>query len=129
MILQAYAQGVNEGLAALGAAPIEYFVLGTSPEPWQVEDTILTGLAMFNTLQGRQGLFEATFGTLADTLARDADFLTARGSEWDAPMTGGRFQAANPDRRRVRSSPRRAGLKDTETQGLRIKRPIEHQVS
>lgn len=91
-ILQAYARGVNEGLGALGAAPIEYFVLGTSPEPWQVEDTVLTALAMFNTLQGRQGLFEATFGTLADTLPPAMyDLLTARGSEWDAPMTGGRF--------------------------------------
>ena len=90
VILQAYAQGVNEGLAALGAAPIEYFVLGTSPEPWQVEDTILTGLAMFNTLQGRQGLFEDDIRhARRHARARDADFLTARGSEWDAPMTGG----------------------------------------
>ena len=91
-LLDAYAGGVNDGLATLGKAPIEYFVLGREPERWQAEDTILTGLAMFNTLQGRQGLFEATFGTLADTVPPAMyDFLTARGSEWDAPVTGGRF--------------------------------------
>ena len=38
------------------------------PEPWQPEDSILTVLAMFNTLQGRQALFEETIGALRDTL-------------------------------------------------------------
>lgn len=98
-ILEAYAGGVNAGLAALGAAPIEYHVLRESPAPWRTEDTILTILAMFNTLQGRQAQFEATFGTLRDVLPQAAyDFLTARGSEWDAPITGGRFvRPAVPD--------------------------------
>ena len=91
-ILEAYAQGVNAGLASLQAAPIEYHVLRTSPEPWRPEDTLLTVLAMFNTLQGRQPQFEATFGTLHDAVPSAMyDFLTARGSEWDAPITGGRF--------------------------------------
>ena len=54
--------------AALRSAPIEYHVLNAAPEPWKPEDTLLTGFAMFNTLQGRQGLFEATFGTLAETV-------------------------------------------------------------
>jgi penicillin amidase len=91
-VLEAYAGGVNAGLASLGAEPIEYHVLRVSPEPWKTEDTILTVLAMFNTLQGRQPQFEATFGTMRDTLPPAVyDFLTARGSEWDAPVTGGRF--------------------------------------
>jgi penicillin amidase len=91
-ILEAYAQGVNAGLAALAAAPIEYHVLQVTPEAWKPEDTILTILAMFNTLQGRQAQFEATFGTLRDTMPPLIyDFLTARGSEWDAPITGGVF--------------------------------------
>jgi penicillin amidase len=91
-ILDAYAQGVNAGLSALMAAPIEYHVLRVSPEPWKPEDSILTVLAMFNTLQGRQPQFEATFGTLRDTLPPAMySFLTALGSEWDAPITGGRF--------------------------------------
>jgi penicillin G amidase len=91
-ILGAYADGVNAGLSALGAAPVEYLALRTSPDPWRPEDSILTVLAMFNTLQGRQPQFESTFGTLADTLPPAMfEFLTARGSEWDAPVTGGRF--------------------------------------
>src|SRR5690606_19124063 len=90
--LDAYAQGVNAGLSSLGAPPIEYHVLRATPEPWRVEDSILTILAMFNTLQGRQPGFEATHGTLAKVMpAAMYEFLTARGSEWDAPITGGRF--------------------------------------
>ena len=92
VILEAYAQGVNAGLAALAAAPIEYHVLRAVPEPWKPEDSILTVLAMFNTLQGRQAQFEMTFGALHDIMPPAMyDFLTARGSEWDAPVTGGRF--------------------------------------
>ena len=91
-LLESYANGVNAGLAALRSAPIEYHVLNVVPEPWKPEDTLLTGFAMFNTLQGRQPLFEATFGTLADTLpAPMYEFLTARGSEWDTPLNGATF--------------------------------------
>ena len=91
-ILHAYAEGVNAGLASLAAHPIEYHVLRVAPEPWRPEDTILTVLAMFNTLQGRQAQFEATFGALRDTMPAEMyAFLTAIGSEWDAPLTGGRF--------------------------------------
>lgn len=91
-VLEAYAAGVNAGLAALGAVPPEYLVLRAQPDPWQPEDTILTLLAMFNTLQGRQPQFESTLGTLADTMPAPLyDFLSARGSEWDTPLVGGRF--------------------------------------
>ena len=55
----------NAGLAALARAPIEYLVLRAVPEPWKPEDSILTVLAMFNTLQGRQAEFEMTFGAIA----------------------------------------------------------------
>ena len=91
-ILEAYAEGVNAGVSALAAAPIEYFVLRATPEPWRAEDSILTILAMFNTLQGRQWMFESTFGTLRDSMPPAMyEFLTARGSEWDAPVIGTRF--------------------------------------
>lgn len=91
-ILTAYAEGVNAGLAALHDVPPEYVLLNKRPEKWKPEDTILTILAMFNTLQGRQASFEAAFGTLADTMPPAMfDFLAARGSEWDAPVTGGRL--------------------------------------
>ena len=92
-LLDSYAEGVNAGLASLAAAPVEYLVLGATPEQWRAEDTILTVLAMFNTLQGRQAAFEATFGTIADAVPPEMyDFLTARGSEWDAPIAGEAFK-------------------------------------
>lgn len=88
-ILEAYAEGVNAGLNALGAAPFEYLVLRAVPEPWLPEDSILTVLAMFNTLQGRQATFEQSHGALRDTLPEPMfRFLSAVGSEWETPVVG-----------------------------------------
>ncbi|MDO8680258.1 MAG: penicillin acylase family protein [Acidobacteriota bacterium] len=88
-ILDAYAEGVNAGLGALGAAPFEYLVLRAVPEPWQAEDSILTVLAMFNTLQGRQALFERTLGAIQETMPEPMfRFLMTAGSEWDTPVIG-----------------------------------------
>lgn len=89
-VLEAYADGVNAGLNALGAVPPEYLVLRATPEPWTPEDTILTVLAMFNTLQGRQALFERTMGAMREALPEPMfRFLSANGSEWDTPVIGG----------------------------------------
>ena len=94
-ILDAYAQGVNAGLSSLAAPPIEYHVLRATPESWTAEDSILTILAMFNTLQGRQPQFELTFGVMREALPPAAyAFFTTLGSDWDAPVTGGRFTRA-----------------------------------
>ena len=88
-ILDAYAAGVNAGLNALGAAPFEYLVLRATPEPWLPEDSLLTLLAMFNTLQGRQTSFERAHGALRDTLPEPMfRFLSAVGSEWETPVIG-----------------------------------------
>ncbi|MGH9386576.1 MAG: penicillin acylase family protein [Vicinamibacterales bacterium] len=88
-ILDAYADGVNAGLKALGAPPPEYLVLRATPEPWTTEDSILTLLAMFNTLQGRQALFEQTLSALHDSLPEPMyRFLSAAGSEWETPVVG-----------------------------------------
>ena len=57
--LEAYAAGVNAGLAALAAPPFEYLVLRTTPEPWTPEDSMLTAIAMYVTLQGAQRDYEA----------------------------------------------------------------------
>jgi penicillin amidase len=88
-VLEAYAAGVNAGLASLGAVPPEYLLLRATPEPWRPEDSILTVLAMFNTLQGRQALFEQTIGAMRDALPEPMfRFLSAYGSEWDTPVVG-----------------------------------------
>ena len=70
--LEAYAAGVNAGLAALAAPPFEYLVLRTTPEPWTPEDSMLTAIAMYVTLQGAQREYEATLGAMHDVAARAA---------------------------------------------------------
>lgn len=88
-LLDAYAEGVNAGLGALGAPPFEYLVLRTAPEPWRAEDSILTVLAMFGTLQGRQAAFEQTLGAMRDALPDPLyRFLAAAGSDWETPVVG-----------------------------------------
>ncbi len=87
-------------LSALAAPPFEYLVLRATPEPWHAEDSILTVLAMFNTLQGRQALFEQSHGALRDTLPEPMfRFLSAAGSEWETPVVG------QPARRPANSRP------------------------
>jgi penicillin amidase len=92
-VLDAYAAGVNAGLKSLGAPPFEYLVLRATPEPWTTEDSILTVLAMFNTLQGRQAAFEQSHGALRDTLPEPMfRFLSTAGSEWETPVVGNPIQ-------------------------------------
>lgn len=113
-LLEAYADGVNAGLAALAAQPFEYVLLRTSPAPWTPEDSLLTILAMFHTLQGRQLPFEMTLGTMHDVLPQPLyDFLAARGSTWDAPLSGAllpRPPIPGPEVFNLRTLPRAASL-------------------
>ena len=109
-ILDAYAEGVNAGLGGLGAPPFEYLVLRATPEPWQPEDSILTVLAMFNTLQGRQALFEQTLGAMRDSLPEPMfRFLATAGSEWDTPVIGNAL-ARPPIPSAAEYTPPRAGI-------------------
>jgi len=66
-VLEAYAQGVNTGLAALRAPPFEYLVLRTAPRPWMPEDSLLINCAMVLTLQDDAGRYERTLDTLRET--------------------------------------------------------------
>jgi len=88
-VLEAYARGVNEGVAHLRARPFEYFVLRSKPRPWTPEDTILVVYAMYLDLQDENGLTDSAYGALRDTVpAALFEFLTSRGSAWDAPIDG-----------------------------------------
>jgi penicillin amidase len=90
--IQAYAEGVNTGLAALGSPPFEYLALRTAPQPWRPEDTVLATLAMFITLQGAQPERESALGVMHDVLPPALfAFLTPLGTEWDAPLVGRAF--------------------------------------
>jgi penicillin amidase len=89
-LVAAYAEGVNGGLAALGAAPFEYLVLRAEPGPWRDEDSLLCALAMYRDLQGRQPRQESLLGLIRETLPPAlAAFLAPVGTEWDAPIEGG----------------------------------------
>jgi penicillin amidase len=88
-LLEAYAEGVNAGLAALGARPFPYLLLRSRPEPWRAEDSVLVVLAMFFDLQGMEKRFDLERMRLAAALPPAAyAFLSAPGSEWDAPLDG-----------------------------------------
>jgi penicillin amidase len=88
-ILGAYAEGVNAGLAALGAPPFEYLLVRQDPAPWKAEDSLLVTLAMFIELEDPDGSHELSLGLMHDLLPGPFfDFLTQSGSEWDAPLVG-----------------------------------------
>ncbi|HEV8199389.1 MAG TPA: penicillin acylase family protein, partial [Candidatus Polarisedimenticolia bacterium] len=88
-LLEAYAAGVNAGLAALRQPPFEYLMLRSKPAPWRPEDTFLVVDAMFLRLQDDTGRREATLAVMHDTLPAPAfAFLSPRGTEWDAPIEG-----------------------------------------
>jgi penicillin amidase len=88
-ILDAYTDGVNDGLASLGAPPFEYLVLRQEPQPWRPEDCLLVVLSMFITLQDTDGAYEAALATMHDVLPPQMfEFMVSRGTEWDAPVVG-----------------------------------------
>ncbi|MGA2083796.1 MAG: penicillin acylase family protein [Holophaga sp.] len=88
--LQAYADGVNAGLKALGARPFEYLLLRADPVPWRPEDSVLCLLAMFIQLQEDPGQRQSRLGYMQDALPPELlIFLAPQGTEWDAPLEGG----------------------------------------
>jgi len=88
-VVEAYAAGVNAGLADLGEPPFEYLVLRAEPAAWRPEDTFLVLLAMFVQLQDESGQHEAAVSLLHQCVpAPVAAFLLPEGTEWDAPLVG-----------------------------------------
>lgn len=91
-MLEAYAAGVNAGLAALGAKPFEYLAVRAEPAPWRPEDSILAVHAMFIELNDEDGSSESNLGVLHDKLPAEMfEFLAPKGTEWDAPIEGRPF--------------------------------------
>ncbi|HLS83572.1 MAG TPA: penicillin acylase family protein [Arenimonas sp.] len=88
-VMQAYAEGVNAGLAALDSKPWAYWLLGAEPAPWTAEDTALAGYAMFFDLQDEMNSRELALWRIRQVLPAPLyALLTVDGSEWDAPMLG-----------------------------------------
>ena len=96
-LLEAYAEGVNAGLDALGARPFEYLVLRARPQLWRAEDTFLVVHAMYFDLHDERATREARTGRLHDALPPQMfEFLTQSGTSWDAPMRGEPFAELAP---------------------------------
>jgi penicillin amidase len=92
--LEAYAAGVNAGLADLRARPPEYWLLGTKPESWQPEDSLLVVFAFYTMLSNNDS-FERTQGLLyASVPAPLYELLTPSTSRFDRPLLGA--SAADP---------------------------------
>lgn len=91
-LVDAYAVGVNQGLAALEARPFEYLLLRSQPEPWEATDSVLAIFAMYLRLNDPTAGGEASRSALREVLpAALYEFLEPQGTRWDAPLEGEAF--------------------------------------
>jgi penicillin amidase len=89
MLMQAYAAGVNAGLGSLDARPFEYLVLGSDPEPWQPQDSLLAMYAMYVVLNDSRATKETRRGLAHRVLPAEVyRFMYPQGTPWDAPLMG-----------------------------------------
>ncbi len=96
-LLDAYRDGVNQGLEALGIRPFPYLLTRTRPAPWRSEDSMLVVKAMYFTLNDSGNHRELSFSTMHAALPEAAyRFLTATGGAWDAPLLGTAFHWPDP---------------------------------
>ncbi|MCL1499399.1 penicillin acylase family protein [Xanthomonas nasturtii] len=87
--LQAYTDGVNAGLAALRVRPWPYLLLRQTPRAWTLDDSILTGLAMYADLQDSDNQTELAAARIRAVVPPAlAALLDHQGSSWDAPLFG-----------------------------------------
>jgi len=91
-VLQAYADGINAGLGALRAAPFEYALLRSAPEPWRPQDSVLVTYAMYLDLQGTEPKLQLARARATSRLGRPmADLLYPETTELDSPIDGSRL--------------------------------------
>lgn len=84
--LFAYVDGVNAGLADLGARPPEYWLLRAKPAPWTAEDSLLVFFALYAMLSNNQ-VYERPQAVMEAALSADVvDFLTPSASRFDRPL-------------------------------------------
>lgn len=92
-LLEAYRDGVNAGLSNLKIRQFGYLLTQTAPQPWRSEDSLLTVLAMYLTLQENSVRRELGLSMMHAALPESAyRFLTASGGEWDAPLDESKFE-------------------------------------
>ena len=86
--LAAYTDGVNAGLADLRSRPPEYWLLGSRPDAWRAEDTLLVVLGFYTRLSNND-VYERPQGVLHAALPEALyQFLTPSTSRFDRPLVG-----------------------------------------
>jgi penicillin amidase len=105
-VIDAYARGVNAGLAGLASRPWEYLLLRADPRAWTAEDSVLVVYSMWWQLQYgsltaeidrrrlERAATEVAGATSADAHALIA-FLYDGYSEWDTPNYGSEICAGS----------------------------------
>jgi len=88
-VVNAYTDGVNQGLDDLAVRPWPYLLLQTKPRKWQATDSAMVGYAMFFDLQDESNSRELALWKIKQSVP-DAlyQLLAADGTEWDAPLMG-----------------------------------------
>ncbi|EIM04610.1 penicillin acylase family protein [Rhodanobacter denitrificans] len=88
--LDRYRDGVNAGLADLRVRPWEYLLLGSRPQPWRAEDSMLVIAAMYLDLNGdARNERELRMAQMRAVLPGPlVDFLLAPDPDWEAPLRG-----------------------------------------
>jgi penicillin amidase len=93
-VVDAYARGVNAGLAGLGVRPWEYLLLRARPRAWAPEDSVLVVHSMWWQLQyhsivnelARRRLERAAAASATPAAARELiAFVYAGHGDWDTP--------------------------------------------
>src|SRR5882724_9656585 len=112
-VLEAYARGVNAGLASLRSRPWEYWLFRSVPAEWRPEDTILVSHAMWWDLQ-YSGLQREILRQQINTRMHGPEceagwkcgltFLYPAGTQWDAPNAAVGLVNAAPVTRTAGSS-------------------------
>ena len=105
-VLEAYARGVNAGLASLRSRPWEYWLFGSVPAQWKPEDTFLVSLAIWWDLQ-YSGLQREIQRQQVNARLNGAEceagwkcglkFLYPLGTQWDAPNSPNALASPSAD--------------------------------
>lgn len=92
-LIDAYTAGVNFALSESGARPWEYLLLRAEPAPWRAADSILVAFSMYLNLNDSGGNEELARAQLREVLPPALfAFMAPLGTEWDAPIAGGRIR-------------------------------------
>jgi penicillin amidase len=95
-LLEAYARGVNQGLASLRVRPFEYLLLRQKPQPWQARDSLLVVFSMYLQLNDSEAAADRQRGFLAATLpAAVFRYVYSVAPAWEAPIDGVVMAAAS----------------------------------